>query len=175
MASLCAELKSRQWQRDEYLITTDSSVIPLDRLIDVFDSPEFYWASAMPREHMQAALDNSLCFSLFRDGDDEFLGFARCVTDYTTFVYLTDVWVDPAAQGRGLGSWLVRCVREVVEEMPHLRRSMLFTSSWERSVPFYRRLMGMEVVESTPGQGLITMECKGRGHPRYGSEGSHYG
>ncbi|ATY63000.1 Acyl-N-acyltransferase [Cordyceps militaris] len=172
MSSLRAELQSRCWRRDAYLITTDASRIPLDRLSAVFDSAAFYWARAMPAEHMRAALDNSLCFGLFRQ--DDFCGLARCVTDYTTFVYLTDVWVDPAVQGRGLGTWLLRCVREVVEAMPHLRRSMLFTSSWEKSVPFYRRVLGMEVLESRPGEGLVAMERKGRGHPRYGCEGSDY-
>ncbi len=181
MSSVRADLQGRQWRRDDHLITTDSSLIPVARLIDVYNSKEFYWANAMPLDYMQATLDNSLCFGLFRTNDGgetttaaDFVGLARCVTDYTTFLYLTDVWVEPAVQGRGLGSWLVRCVQEVVEEMPHLRRSMLFTSNWEKSVPLYQRLMGMEVVESKVGDGLVTMERKGRGHPRYGSQGSHY-
>ncbi|KAJ3475639.1 hypothetical protein NLG97_g9388 [Lecanicillium saksenae] len=176
MSFVREDLKGRQWRRDEYLITTDSSLIPLPRLIDAYNSEEFYWANAMPIEYMKAALENSLCFGLFRqqDGENEFLGLARCVTDYATFLYLTDVWVDPLMQGKGLGSWLIQCVQEVIEEMPHLRRSMLFTSSWEKSVPFYQKLMGMEVIESKFGSGLVTMERKGRGHPRYGSEGSSY-
>ncbi|XWW93002.1 hypothetical protein V2A60_000930 [Cordyceps javanica] len=176
MSTIRAELQSRSWRRDECFISTDSSLIPLDRLVDIYNSRDFYWANAMPLDYMKATLENSLCFGLFRSAGDgsAFLGLARCVTDYTTFLYLTDVWVDPAVQGRGLGSWLVRCVQQVVEEMPHLRRSMLFTSNWEQSVPFYEKLMGMEVVESKPGAGLVTMERKGRGHPRYGSKGSHY-
>ncbi|OAA42873.1 Acyl-CoA N-acyltransferase [Beauveria brongniartii RCEF 3172] len=174
MASMRSSLHNRQWRRDDYIITTDSSLIPLARLIDIFNSNEFYWANAMPLDCMKATLENSLCFGLFRHDDDDddagegvFFGLARCITDYTTFLYVTDVWVDPAVQGRGLGSWVVRCVQEVVEEMPHLRRSVLFTSSWEKSVPFYRKLMGMEVVESRFGDGLVTMERKGRGHPLY--------
>ncbi|KAM3443579.1 hypothetical protein MY4824_000465 [Beauveria thailandica] len=177
MSSMRSSLQNRQWRRDDYIITTNSSLIPLARLIDIFNSDEFYWANAMPLDYMKATLENSLCFGLFRhDSDDDddddagkgvFLGLARCITDYTTFLYVTDVWVDPAVQGRGLGSWVVGCVREVAEEMPHLRRSVLFTSSWERSVPFYRKLMGMEVVESRSGHGLATMQRKGRGHPLY--------
>ncbi|KAJ6785982.1 hypothetical protein PWT90_06277 [Aphanocladium album] len=176
MSSPPVELKGRQWRRDEYFITTDSSLLPLPRLIEVYNSKEFYWANAMPLEYMKAALENSLCFGLFRqeNGHDEFLGLSRCVTDYTTFLYVTDVWVDPLMQGKGLGSWMIECVQEVIEEMPHLRRSMLFTTSWEKSVPFYQKLMGMEVIESKFGEGLVTMERKGRGHPRYGSEGSNY-
>ncbi len=97
--------------------------------------------------------------------DVTFVGLARCVTDFTTFSYLTDVWVDPEYQGFGIGTWLVRCVAEVLEEMPYLRRSILFTGDWERSVPFYEKHMGMDVVEGVKGQGLALMERKGMGHP----------
>lgn len=178
MTFVRADLQNRRWHRDDYFISIDSSLIPLTRLIDVYNAKEFYWANAMPMEYMKAALENSLCFGLFRDGlgdeSEEFFGLAQCVTDHTTFLYLTDVWVDPAMQGKGLSSWLVQCVQHVIEELPHLRRSMLFTSSWEKSVPFYQKHMEMEVVESKAGHGLVTMERKGRGHPRYGSQGSDY-
>lgn len=177
MSVIREDLQRRQWQRDGHLLSTDSSLVPIPRLIEIFNSKEFYWANAMPEEHMKTALENSLSFGLYRTDSNkshELLGFARCVTDYTTFLYLTDVWVDPATQGQGLGSWMMKCIQEIIEEMPYLRRSMLFTTSWEKSVPFYKKLMGMYVVESKEGDGLVTMERKGRGHPRYGSEGCHY-
>lgn len=97
----------------------------------------------------------------------EFIGLARCITDYTTFLYLTDVWVDPAHQGSGLGRWLISVIQEAIESMPFLRRSILFTGDWERSVPFYKELMGMDVLETKPGEGLALMERKGRGHPSF--------
>ncbi|ENH74344.1 Calcium/calmodulin-dependent protein kinase [Fusarium oxysporum f. sp. cubense race 1] len=68
-------------------------------------------------------------------------------------------------QGKGLGSWLVRCIREVLDEMPHLRRTMLLTGDWERSVPFYEKLLRMYVVEPKRGEGLAIMESKGTDHP----------
>lgn len=122
---------------------------------------------------MRDMLDNSLCFGLYDIGESRDLtrangtrvdafsetstepspgvlvGFARCVTDFVTFVYLTDVYVDSHLQGKGLGSWMMICVREMIESMPFLRRSMLFTSNWEQSVPLYRRVLGMEVVRSS--------------------------
>ncbi|KAL2755512.1 hypothetical protein ACRALDRAFT_2027252 [Sodiomyces alcalophilus JCM 7366] len=103
------------------------------------------------------------------------VGFARCVTDFVTFLYVTDVWVDRGHQGAGLGSWLIRCVQEVVEGMPYLRRSLLFTADWDRSVPFYERLMDMKVIECRKENGgLAIMERKGRGHPGFGMEGTGY-
>ncbi|POR34202.1 Uncharacterized protein TPAR_05617 [Tolypocladium paradoxum] len=101
----------------------------------------------------------------------KFVGIARCITDYTSFVYLTDVYVDPSYQGRGLGKWLIGCVQEFIESMPYLRRSILFIGDWKRSVPFYERLMGMTVMESrrtengTNGEGLAFLMRKGKGHP----------
>jgi hypothetical protein len=73
-----------------------------------------------------------------------------------------------------LGKWLIGCVQEVIESMPYLRRSILFTADWKRSVPFYRTLMDMEVIEFQHGEGLAMMERRGKGHPGYGSKGSGY-
>ncbi|MCW9705609.1 GNAT family N-acetyltransferase [Aliifodinibius sp. 1BSP15-2V2] len=40
------------------------------------------------------------------------MGFARAVTDRATFGYLADVFVIHDYHGRGLGKWLVSCIRE---------------------------------------------------------------
>lgn len=48
--------------------------------------------------------------------------------------------------------------------MPHLRRALLFTGDWERSVPFYEQLMGMTVLGGQPGAGPAIMQWKGPGH-----------
>ncbi|KAL5598273.1 hypothetical protein FOBRF1_012066 [Fusarium oxysporum] len=180
-------LQSKSWTKDEFLISTDPSLLPVSKLIHVFASSDFYWARTLSPKAMREMLDNSLSFGLYQqpkvdpssDSPEttpelQFVGIARCVTDFITFSYLTDVWVDPAYQGKGLGSWLVRCVQEVLEEMPDLRRSMLFTADWQRSVPFYKKLMGMSLIETREGEGLAIMESKGKGHPSYGREGTGY-
>jgi len=57
--------------------------------------------------------------------------------------------------------------------MPYLRRSLLFTGDWKRSVPFYADLMDMSVVEGKrssdgkDGEGLAVLTRKGAGHPEY--------
>ncbi|KEY67993.1 hypothetical protein S7711_09323 [Stachybotrys chartarum IBT 7711] len=173
MANLATELRQKSWTKGAHLISTDASLIPIPDLMRIFDSPDIYWATALPASAMRAMLDNSLSFGLYElaaDPPRALLGFARCITDFTTFLYLTDVWVSPACRGTGLGSWLVRCVQEVAGQMPHLRRSMLVTGDWERSVPYYQRLMDMELVDSQPGKGMAVMTAKGRGHPSYGKD-----
>lgn len=72
------------------------------------------------------------------------IGFARVITDYVTFAYLTDVYVLPEWQGSGLGKWLIECVQGVFEGMPHLRRSMLVTGAGGPGVGFYEKAMRME-------------------------------
>ena len=122
---------------------------------------------------MKEMLDSSLCFALYDKStasaeceQRRLLGFSRLVTDFTTFAYLTDVWVDPKQQGQGLGSWLVQCVQDTIDSMPYLRRTVLFTSDWERSVPFYKRLMGMEIRPTvTVGSGNVLMERRFKEHP----------
>ncbi|KAI0595200.1 hypothetical protein F4775DRAFT_570549 [Biscogniauxia sp. FL1348] len=193
MGSLKSQLQGRTWQRDGYFISTDPALISIPRLISIFASDEVYWTSPLPEPHMREMIESSLCFGLYKQQLQSpshnssnqspptspasphhqlLVGFARCVTDFTSFLYVTDVWVEPSLQGQGLGGWLVGCVQEVIETMPYLRRSMLLTGDWERSVPFYEKLMGMELMKSRKGEGLAVMERKGPGHPSYSREGS---
>ncbi|KAI9154828.1 hypothetical protein HJFPF1_07387 [Paramyrothecium foliicola] len=184
MTSMKEQLQARAWTKENFFLSTDPSLVPIPRLIEVFDSEVFYWTNATTPQAMKEMLENSLSFSMYeRVAQDpstdsstqlKFIGLARCVTDYVTFAYLTDVWVDTTYQGKGLGSWLIRCVQEALETMPHLRRTVLYTGDWERSVPFYEKLMGMQVLETKKGEGLAVMEVKGRGHPSFGRNGTGY-
>lgn len=83
-----------------------------------------YWASGISRERVARSLEQSLCFGLF-DGARQ-IGFARVVTDSTTFAYLADVFVLEAYQGRGLGKRLVAAVR-AHPDLADLRRFVLWT------------------------------------------------
>lgn len=172
-------LRQRIWERDGHFISTDPSLIPIPTLQDAFASPVFYWADALPDAALKETLENSLCFGLYegerndavdRKSSPSLVGFARCVTDYTTFLYITDVWVDPGQQGKGLGRWMMQCVQEVIVDMPYLRRSLLFTGDWKRSVPFYENIMDMVVMDGREGKGLAVMQRIGRGHPEYSKD-----
>ncbi|KAF1358899.1 hypothetical protein EJ07DRAFT_122298 [Lizonia empirigonia] len=167
-------LLHRTWTRESYLISTHPSLIPISDLNAVFSTDLVYWANPLPEDIMRQTLENSLCFGLYDtettgvattqtnssvkpehvhpEGGRSLIGFARCVTDFGTFSYLTDVFILPAYQGKGLGKWIVRCVGEVHDSMPHLRRSMLFTSDWKRSVPFYQSVLGMELYAGNRGE-----------------------
>ena len=68
-------------------------------------------------------------------------------------MYVLSEW-----RGQGLGAWLIDCVQEVAESMPHLRRTMLITSN-ERAaskggqVGLYEKRMGMSVLGEGGGGG----------------------
>src|SRR5205085_11095238 len=67
-----------------------------------------YWASDRPRDLIEKSIDESLCFGVFNKNTQ--VGFARAVTDHSTFAYICDVMIAPAHRGRGLGKWLMKCV-----------------------------------------------------------------
>lgn len=174
--------RNRSWRRDSYLISTDPSIVPLAGVVAIFTSDEFYWTKPLPEDAMREMIESCLFFALYdtkqssitsdtQEPSDEtrkLVGIARGITDFTTYIYLTDVWVDPAYRGQGLGKWLMECVREITESMSHLRKTMLVTGDWERTVPFYETIMDMEVTEGQRGETRAVMERRGRGHPKFG-------
>jgi GNAT superfamily N-acetyltransferase len=102
------------WQRDEYIISTDPARLDIDTVVDYLHS-QSYWAQGRPREVIERSIQHSENFGVYRESQQ--VGFARVVTDYATFAWLCDVFIVPAEQGRGLGKWLM----ETVLAHPHLQ------------------------------------------------------
>ena len=68
-----------------------------------------YWSPGIPRETVERAIAGSLNFGLYRDaeGSSMQIGYARVVTDASTFAYFADVFVLPDYRGIGLATWLM--------------------------------------------------------------------
>lgn len=96
-----------EYQRGEYTISTDASRLDVD-FIHEYLSYQSYWAKGRPREIVEKSIQNSLCFGVYQ-GEQQ-VGFARLVTDYATFAWLCDVFIDEGLRGQGLGKWLVETV-----------------------------------------------------------------
>ena len=112
------------WRRGEYAITTNKST--LDRsFIHAFLSHST-WARGISRELLDAAIDNSLCFGLYKGSEQ--IGFSRLVTDFATFGYLCDVFIVEQHQGQGLARWMMNACLEH-PTLAQLRRIMLVTST----------------------------------------------
>lgn len=103
-----------------------------------------YWARGIPRAILQKSIDNSLCFGMYRCRKQ--IGFARVITDYTTFAYLADVFIDPEEQKKGFGKQFVKEILSC-QELHGLRRWHLITKDAQS---FYSDL-GFLVVSNPEG------------------------
>ena len=105
-----------------YEISTDPARLDIDA-IHAFLT-QSYWSPGIPRATVARAIANSLCFGVFWQGQQ--VGFARMVTDKTTFAYLCDVYVLEAHRGHGLAKRLMDHVMKH-PDLQGLRRMMLAT------------------------------------------------
>ena len=104
-------------------VTTDRARMNVE-LVHAFLSQDSYWAKNVPRDVVERAMANSMCFAAF-DGEEQ-LGFARVITDYATFAYIADVFVVPSRRGRGIGKRLMEAIG-AHPELQGFRRWMLAT------------------------------------------------
>ncbi len=95
-------------------VSVDKADIDLEALRHYLNDLS-YWAKDRSLEAIRKSIANSRCYSLLSGG--RFIGFARMVTDCSTFAYLCDVFVLPEWQGKGLGSILL----EAVEKDPEIQ------------------------------------------------------
>ncbi|WP_055699057.1 MULTISPECIES: GNAT family N-acetyltransferase [Streptomyces] len=109
-----------------YEISADPARIDAAR-VHHWLSTDAYWALGRTREKQDAAIAGSLNFGAYAADSGEQVAYARVVTDRTTFAWLCDVYVDPAARGTGLGTALVTAVRDHLEPLG-LRRVLLATA-----------------------------------------------
>lgn len=109
-----------------YEISADPARIDAAR-VHHWLSTDAYWALGRPREKQDAAIAGSLNFGAYHGETGEMAAYARIVTDYATFAWLCDVYVDPQVRGTGLGTALVTAVRDHLEPYG-LRRILLATA-----------------------------------------------
>jgi len=159
----------RETKGTGYLISTRTPCFDLDWLNAAYGTEEMFWAKPLPRDHLATMLAHSLALGLYevhprmpeaksegspssprtpsptlQDEPDEQLkqiGIARLITDHVTFAYLCDVYIDPTHRSLGLGQWLIGCVRELLQGIPAMTRSLLLTSS-AVARRFYERELG---------------------------------
>ncbi|KAI1757938.1 hypothetical protein F4782DRAFT_4242 [Xylaria castorea] len=144
------EIEPRNWYRDEFLVSTEHRLLQVDAVRSAMSPELMWWAQAPPTDILRKALNNSLCFGLYElpqstsqiagQAGPTQIGLMRVITDDVTFAYLTDVYVLPEYQGKGLGRWMLACLDEVIKAWPHLRRLMFLTSPG--TIDFYKKALG---------------------------------
>ena len=118
-------MKYSSFKKGQFEITTDPSKIDIDRLHQ-FLAKESYWSQNIPRSLLEKAILHSLNFSVLEFDTQKFVGFARIITDFATFAYLADVFIDKEYRGHDLGKWLIQIIMEY-KEIQGLRNWFLYT------------------------------------------------
>jgi GNAT superfamily N-acetyltransferase len=120
-------------------ISTDRNRLDL-AYVHRYLSEECYWALGRNRAIVDKSIANSLCFGVY--AGDRQIGFARVVTDYATFAWLCDVFIDDAHRGQGLGKRLV----ETVIAHPELQGLRNFILATRDAHALYRGYGGFEAL-----------------------------
>ncbi|HQW84624.1 MAG TPA: GNAT family N-acetyltransferase [Ferruginibacter sp.] len=116
--------------KDDFIISTNKNKLDVNYIHNYLCN-ESYWAKNITKSIVKKSIDGSLCFGLYiTPGDtnkyNKQVGFARVVTDYATFGYLADVFVDETYRKKGLAKWMMEEIMKH-KNLQGLRRWMLAT------------------------------------------------
>jgi len=134
-------------RRGVYEISTERAKLDIDTLYRYL-SEQAYWALGRPRDVFERSIANALCFGLYDRG--ALVGFARVVSDYATFAWVCDVFVEPGHRGRGLSKWLMQTVI-AHPGLAGIKRILLATRDAHE---LYRRYAGFDALPE-PGKWMI--------------------
>jgi GNAT superfamily N-acetyltransferase len=112
----------QEFTKDDYLISTDPDKLQLNEIHNFLSNS--YWAKDIPLKKVEKSIENSFCFGVYKGGIQ--IGFARLVTDFSTFAYLADVFILEEYRGNGLSKWLMKTILDY-SELRGLRSWMLKT------------------------------------------------
>ncbi len=106
--------------RGDYTVSCDRRLLQADRIHRRLT--EIYWSRGVDLPTVVRALDHSFCIGVYAAAVQ--VGLTRVITDFTTFAYLTDVYVEEEHQGRGLAAWMVEFILRH-PDLQNLRRLLL--------------------------------------------------
>ena len=108
----------------DFIVSTDPERLDL-AFTHNWLANEAPWSQGLPFNVFKRMIDNSLCFGVFHQTGKQ-VGFGRVITDYTTFAWLTDVFIINEYRGKGLSVFLMNCILDH-PELQILRRWLLGT------------------------------------------------
>lgn len=97
-------------ERDDGLVISDDPS-RLDRALIGRWLASTYWASDRSAEAIERSIANSQSYGVYTP-DGAQIALTRATTDFASFAWLGDVFVDEAWRGKGVGRWLVGTVVE---------------------------------------------------------------
>jgi len=120
------------YKKDDFIITTDKDKVDINKVCMFLSKT--YWAKDRKRDAIEKSIKNSLCISVFHN--DTQIGFARVITDYITFAYLCDVYMDENYRGNGIGKTMLEFIVGH-PELQGLKRFLLVTKDAHE---FYKKI-----------------------------------
>ncbi|EIC84853.1 GNAT family N-acetyltransferase [Serratia sp. M24T3] len=136
-----------EWRENNFLVSTDREKLDVPAIYQYLTRST--WAKGIDLDIVSASIDNTLSFGVYQNESQ--IGFARLITDYSTFAYLCDVYILEEFQGEGLGRWLIECIHKH-PVFVKLRRIMLFTTT----APWLYEKLGYAPVNKENGAWAIT-------------------
>lgn len=95
-----------EWNKDGFTVSDDRTRVDVGIVTELLGNT--YWGHRRPPQIIGRLIEHSLCFSMF--SKDTQIGFARVVTDYTVFSWLSDLVLAEDFRGKKLGGWLMECI-----------------------------------------------------------------
>jgi GNAT superfamily N-acetyltransferase len=89
---------------DGFIVSADKSKLNFNVIHKYLSNS--YWAKNIPIAIVKKSIEGSLCFGVYNDKEEQ-IGFARVITDCTTFAYLADVFILDEYQGKGLSKLMM--------------------------------------------------------------------
>ena len=80
-------------------------------MIVEFLSERSYWAKGRSREKIVTSIENSLCFGVYSDNNEQ-LGFARVLSDFAVFAWIMDVFILEEHREKGLSKLLMAAIMQ---------------------------------------------------------------
>ncbi|MEO1260517.1 MAG: GNAT family N-acetyltransferase [Bacteroidota bacterium] len=91
----------------DFTIHTDPSLLNV-RFIHQFLSEESYWSEGVEKKDTKELLEDELCFGVFHKKEQ--IGFASVTSDFSSYAYISDVFIDKKFERQGLATWLLQCI-----------------------------------------------------------------
>lgn len=92
----------------QYYISTDNHLLDVHKIHTLLK--DCFWCKNIPVSYIQRFIQYSLCFGVYQKNNHTLVGFARVISDFTTYAYVADVIIDPVHRRLGLGKRLMRTI-----------------------------------------------------------------
>jgi GNAT superfamily N-acetyltransferase len=112
----------QEFSKDNFLLSNDKTRLSLDTICSFLSRS--HWAASRKRSTVAKSIEHSLCYGVYTGRRQ--VAFSRLVTDYCTYAYLCDVFVDEEFRGLGLSKWMMECIMGN-PDLSELRRFSLAT------------------------------------------------